>query len=226
MFKLTSAAVLAALAVQGFAVQAAVLDFGNGPPAPTICSSESGGGGSFVACSNYTRINQAYGDVDGVLDVTYSTPRIQDSSTDTPRWWGSNYNDLYGVLFAYNNNADSLLRIELKPLNGQGVKLNSLDLGAYPNTVRNSTLKIFDLSGSTELFSFGGAVGTGDVHTAFVFPDIVSTNGIRIEVYDSAWDNGIDNIAYEMTAAIPEPGTYALMALGLLAVGAATRRRS
>jgi hypothetical protein len=159
-----------------------------------------------------------------VVDVIYSTPRINNASSDTPRWWASSYSDLYGVLFAYNSDADSLLRVELKPLNGQGVKLSSLDLGAYPTTTRNSTLKVFDLTGSTELFSFSGVVGTGGVRTSFSFPNVFSANGIRIDLYDSAWNNGIDNITYEV-AAIPEPGTYALMALGLLALGVAARRR-
>jgi hypothetical protein len=224
MFNFSYTAVLAGLAFGGVAAQAAVLDFGNGPTAPNICSSESGGGGALSACSNYTRINQAFGDVDNVMDVIYSTPRIDNAIYDTPRWWNSSYSDLYGVLFAYNSDGDSLLRIELKPLNGQGVKLSSLDLGAYPVTVRNSTLKVFDLTGSTELFSFSGAVGTGGFRTSFAFPNVFSANGIRIDLYDSAWNNGIDNIAYEL-APIPEPGTYALMALGLLAVGVAARRR-
>jgi len=204
MFNFSSMAV-AALAITGVAAQAAVLDFGNGPAAPSICSSESGGGGSFAACTNYTRINQAYGDVANVLDVIYSTPRIDNASTDTPRWWDSSYSDLYGVLFAYNGDGDSLLRIELKPLNGQGVKLSSLDLGAYPATTRNSTLKVFDLTGSTEPFSFSGEVGTGGVRTSFACPNVFSANGIR-NLYDSARNNGIDNITYEV-AAIQEPGT-------------------
>lgn len=112
--------------------QALTLDFGNGPSAPNICSAAVDGSGAFSACSDFGYINQAYGDVAGVVDVTYSQPSSSSSSSPLSlRWWSTGYNDLYGVLWSDGSDASSHARIELKPLGGDVVTLTAFDFGAY-----------------------------------------------------------------------------------------------
>jgi hypothetical protein len=58
--------------------QANTLDFGTGPNPPTFCG-DAQGGGPMVACAPGVRINQGYGDVAGVVDVTCSQPLQTDA---------------------------------------------------------------------------------------------------------------------------------------------------
>jgi len=215
----------ASFALLAGASQANVLDFGNGPSVPSLCSSTADGLGSTVGCTNFGYFLQSYGDVAGVLDVTYSAPRYTDGRT--LRWWASQYNDLYGVLWADGGDGDSRARIELKPLNGQEVTLTHFDLGAYSMTTRNTTVNIFAIGNPTALYSFSGAVGSGSTHAGFDL-NVSSSTGLWIEWQDSAYNVGIDNVTYllrDVTGPVPEPSTYALLLAGLIAGGAVARRR-
>jgi hypothetical protein len=97
--------------------------------------------------------------------------------------------------------------------------VTSLGFDTYFNGLGPVTVKLFN--GATETFSFSvdgydhrghlGFTNTGPV-TSFTF---VSTLGGRL-------NTGIDNL---LTSAVPEPSTYALMAVGLAAIGAMARRR-
>lgn len=201
-----------------------VLDFGNGPNAPAICSSNVDGSGSFQSCSDFGRLNQAYGDVAGVADVTYSEPRFT-AGLRSMEWWASNYNDLYGVGFAESSDADSYARITIAALSGPLV-LTHFDLGAYPDTTRPTHVEVRDLGTNALLFSYVGAVGTNppDAATAFNFA-LSSATGFQINFYDSAWNVGIDNITFGALAAIPEPETLALLMSGLGFLGFVARRK-
>ena len=80
-------------------------------------------------------------------------------------------------------------------------------------------VRLFAYNGATLLGSVAG-VGIGQFSLAFAAPNITS-----IVVTPGSFNDwvGVDNIQYTL-AAIPEPGTYALMGLGLCAVAWARRR--
>jgi hypothetical protein len=198
--------------------QADVIDFN---PADPVCNNSSTGNGGIVACGDYGYIAQSYGDVAGVLDVQYSAPRIEDR---TLRWWDANYNNLGGVAWADNNDPDSKGRIDLVPLNGQGVMLTHFDLGAYPNTSRSTTLTITAIGGPVLYGPTTGNVGglPGNLPSSFDGA-WYGANGIRIEWQDSAYNVGIDNITYQMAVAVPEPAAFMMMAVGLVCLGGIAR---
>ena len=203
---------------------AAVLDFGNrGATELEFCTSTNTGNGAISTCGNGVFIAQSYGDVAGVLDVRYSMPRFETSFS--LKWWAEFYNDLYGVLWADSSDGDSQAAIDLVPAAGRAVTLQGLDLGSYSVPARNTTLVISDLGSGSVLYTRTGMVGeASNKATTFNFSNLSSTSGLRILWQDSAYNVGIDNIRYTVSA-VPEPGAWLLMAGGLLAIGTLVRRR-
>ncbi|NRR29810.1 PEP-CTERM sorting domain-containing protein [Oxalobacteraceae bacterium] len=199
--------------------QAGVIDFN---PAGNVCNDQTSGNGSIVACSDYAYIAQSYGDVAGVLDAQYSAPRLTEVSL---RWWDANYNNLRGVAWADSNDSDSMARIDLVPLNGNGVTLTHFDIGAYSNTTRSTHIKVSAIGGPVLMF-FDGAVGglPGNMPSSF---DGVwsSATGIRLEWADNAYNVGVDNVTYSM-APVPEPEAWAMLLAGLASLGLLARRRT
>lgn|SRR5579871_1831726 len=95
-----------------------------------ICSNNLDGSGSFAACGNNSPINQAYGDT-AAVNVTYMDKIHQG---DSLRWWGIGYSNLPSAVWGGIDDAtgDSWDRIELDPLGGLSVTLDSFDLGTFP----------------------------------------------------------------------------------------------
>jgi hypothetical protein len=199
------------------AARAAVLNF----EGDAICTSDSTGIGVAVGCTNSTYILQSYGDMAGVVDVSYAAPRYVDGRS--LRWWNTSYNELGGVLWADGGDGNSRAVIEIKPLNGMAVVLTHFDMGSYPGGSRDTTLKVTDLLGNVLMLHEDSVGEPGNLSTPFN-GSWSSISGIRIEWEDSAYNVGIDNITYNM-APVPEPSTYAMLGAGLALLGVAARRR-
>jgi hypothetical protein len=201
--------------------QALTIDFGQSG-SPSICTATSDGLGALIGCGNGTAISQSYGDVPGISDITYSSPRI--ATPQSLLWWATAYNNLYGVAWSNGSDADSRARIEIKALQpGQAVTLSSFDLGGYAFATRSTKVNIYAIGGSTPLFSFTGDVGNGSVSATSFSPNITVAGGLWIEWADSAFNVGIDNIQYSVSA-VPEPASVLLMLAGVAGLLAARRR--
>ncbi len=219
MFKTLAAAVLG---MASLSASAYVLDFGSASPAPSICSSSVAGTGAMVGCASWSYINQSYGDVAGVVDVSYDQPL---HTGNTLRWWAGDYNNLYGVAFSDGGDGPgSHARIELKAGAANSlVTLTHFDLGAYPNTTRGTIVDIYEIGSTASLFHYDGNVGAGANPTSFAV-NVSSSKGLWLEFRNSAYNVGIDNVEFNVSS-VPEPESYALMLAGLAAVGAVARRR-
>ena len=172
------------------------------------------------SCANGGPIDQSYGDTADVdFQTRYESAFPQQGSV---YFWPNNYNELVNVAFGGNNPSIFFA------LNNPGtIKLNSFNLGGWPNTSRNTQVTIFDGLGAT-LFSSGPiTVGANGMSTLFS-PNLSSSNGIGINWGPDGFNVGIDNIDYTfegaVAGAVPEPATWAMMISGFGLVGASMRR--
>ena len=178
--------------------------------------------GPFTVCGAGIALNQAYGDVTDVVDVTYTDVNIP---TRSLLWWDTNFNNLYGVAYSSGSDVDSWARIDLEPASGLQVNLESFRLGAYNNQTRGTNVVVYAIGDTTPLYTYSGDVGNGSVSSPLFNLDLTSVSGIRIEWRDSATNVGIDQINFTVTPA-PEPSAAALAAAAASALGALVRRRS
>jgi PEP-CTERM motif len=171
-------------------------------------------------CTDGQTISQSYGDIPGQVNVSYFDVNNSNAQLN---WWNTQYNDLQGVVWAGGGDSNSHARIEIKSLLGETVTLNSFDLGAWPNTTRDTHLRITTIGGGTTLFSYDGSIGFGSTQHNTFAPNVTAQGGLWIDWYDSAYNVGIDNISY--TTAVPEPESYAMLLLGLGVLAATARQR-
>src|SRR5690349_2455947 len=178
------------------------------PGAPNCTANFDGTPAGDPSCAaNGMYILESYGDVSGVVDVTYSQP--DQSPFRTLRFWDADYNELHGVLWADGGDGPgSHARIELAALGGP-LTLTHFDLGAYSHSTLHTIVDVYDLANlGTALFHYDGNVGVqpGDHSTPFDFA-FVSSAGFRIDWQNSAYNVGIDNVTFDAAAVIPEPET-------------------
>ena len=216
-----SVALSASLVFLSLSAHAYSIDFGSAG-LPSACAAMSSGEGPFTVCGAGIALNQAYGDVPGVVNVTYTDVNIP---TRSLLWWDTNFNNLYGVAYSSGNDGDSSARIDLEPGSGLQVTLDSFRLGAYSNQTRATNVVIYAIGEPSPLYVYAGTVGNGSIDSTLFDLDLTSASGIRIEWSDSAANVGIDQIHFTVTP-VPEPGAAALAAAAASALGALARRRS
>lgn len=195
-------------------VSASVIDFTD---TGDLCTVSMSGIGANTVCGNGSHVSQAYGDVVGKLNVTYSD-LVRNTSL---RWWQNDYNDLQNVVWGgWGDGAgQSHNQIAFEPLDGFEVSLTSISLGAYYHAVRSTYLKILDGNGTLLLDFDKPTVGSGDSASTF-FINLVSSNGFIIDWRDTGTNVGIDNITFDVSPhSVPEPGGLGLLAIGLAYVG-------
>jgi len=201
------------------------LDFGSGPVAPSICTGVlATGAGPASACTNGNFVSQAYGDVDGLVDISYVSPPVADATG--LRWWSTDYNNLYGILYAGNGgDSSSLARIEIKAAAPDAVvTLTGFDLGAYNQTTRGTNVNVYALGGGAPLYTFSGPVGDGALAATTFSVNVSAVGGLWLEWGDSAFNVGIDNVQYSVSS-VPEPAPAALWLTGALMGFTVLRRR-
>ena len=216
-----SVALSASLVFLSLSAHAYSIDFGSAG-LPSACAAMSSGEGPFTVCGAGIALNQAYGDVPGVVNVTYTDVNIP---TRSLLWWDTNYNNLYGVAYSSGSDGDSWARIDLEPASGLQLTLDSFRLGAYNNQTRATNVVIYAIGEPTPLYTYAGNVGNGSIDSTLFDLDLTSASGIRIEWSNSAANVGIDQINFTVKR-VPEPGAAALAGAAASALGALARRRS
>jgi hypothetical protein len=214
---LVAAALLAALSAQ-----AAVLDFDYTTQA--ITTGSSSGIGALNPVGNGGWYSQSYGDVAGLVDVTYSyfAPGSSTAGSSLASW-ATGYDDL--VYVAWSGSFQSVgdrAQVSLASVGGSRVTLDGFDLGIWSGgRGLPETVKVYEIGNATPVFTQQFSENSNLHHTFNL--GLQSTSGFVIE-WSSPWWVAIDNIS-SSAAPIPEPGAWALMLAGLFAVGAAARRR-
>ncbi|MBK9441548.1 MAG: PEP-CTERM sorting domain-containing protein [Comamonadaceae bacterium] len=211
---LAVAATIASLTVVGSGANASLLTFDG-----AICD-----GG--LTCTNGRPVDQTYGDIAGQLDVQYNnnTGNSANWGVDAGRmlWWSSNYGDLTNVIYGATASTGAA-GVFLKPLTGYQVTLNGFDgagfFGSYGTDVTFLDGNNAPLYNATLTFPASGHVSIPGSYT--------SISGIYIYFGPDSYDTAIDNIDFTVTKVgqVPEPGSLALLGLGLAGLAAIRKRK-
>jgi hypothetical protein len=202
---------VACIALVALSAQADTLDFSG-----DICSAAADGTGEYVACADFGRINQAYGD-SATVNLTYqSSP----DAITSMFFWSTGYSGLSRVAYGDTNATPTILIV---PTTGQAVTLASFQLGSWNNLDRDSQVTVIDLADQSVVLSTGTITVQSAVPSSFSI-GASSSAGFSIAFGPEGFNVGIDNIQFS-TSPVPEPATTALWLAGLATAAVAARRR-
>jgi hypothetical protein len=207
--------VLAFTAVLALPAEAAttVLDFSG-----NIC-----GATGDQACGNGSIIGQFYGSSAeaSVLWRALSNPGNSPALGNNVNYWGPDYADLVDVAYSSVTGEAGIFAGA-----GKTVTLDSVDVGGWPNTARNSSVRVYDLNYNVLYDS--GLIQFPGTTSATLTIGVSSAIGLIFQWGPDSFNGGIDNLTFTVRDSgpvIPEPGTWAMMIAGFGLVGAAARRR-
>lgn len=178
-----------------------------------------------AACGDFAPIGQGHGDVAGMLDVAHRALHRDTLATavDHLWFWSTDYSDLSGVAFAGLDTTAYIGELRFTPAAGHVVTLQAMDFGNWLGGYGPSAVQVLD-AGTMGLLWDGGAFNPGPTAQHFQ-PQVTSAGGLILRWGPDAHNIGIDNIALSVSA-VPEPGTWAMAATGLLVLGARRRRQA
>lgn len=128
--------------------------------------------------------------------------------------WNTGYGDLTNVGFAASNGYYSRIRLDASA--GYFVRLNSFDLGGWPNSdLFAQRIRVLDGNGNILWNQDGTMVlGANNAHSSYA-PNI-SGSSLILE-FGNNWNIGVDNINFTQEP-VPEPATMTALAVGALAL--------
>lgn len=193
---------------------AAVLDFSG-----DICAAAATGVGAFVPCSPIGGlINQAYGDT-ALIDFKFQFGTLPEFADISMSHYGAGYFPLPHV--AYGSSLGP--QITMTALAGSQIALTGFDLGSFGG-FQDTIVQVFDLAGGPALVNTGTITIPASIGRTIAV-NAVSSVGFRIRFGPDGFNVGISNIGYSVSP-VPEPGTWAMWAAGLAALGCVVRPRS
>lgn len=181
-------------------------------------------------CGNGSQVSESYGDQVG-LNVSYRSINVVTGKTYEPylKTWQNGYGDLTNVIWGGADRTGFRSEITFDVAAGYEIRLIGFDYATYFPGNETVPINIATLDGET-VYNDRYAVTRGS-HNYFGANTDFFRSGFTLSWGPDGYEVGLDNIAFEVraievpTGGVPEPGTWALMILGLGAAGAALRRR-
>jgi hypothetical protein len=194
--------------------------------ATTLTFSNACGG----SCANYGVISQSYGDIAGILDISYRTVTGQGSDTTVgeAHFWDTEYANLVDVIYGAQN---ATLEVAFRLLDPtKQITFNSVDYAGWRTASPETQFGIYALDLNASAFAAGSFNAPSSMSSAWT-SDYTSASGFRFHFGADSYYAAIDNLTFTISninvgAAVPEPATWLSMILGFGLIGSAARRRT
>lgn len=185
--------------------QATVLDFNY--TTTQLATGDQFGNGALLPLGSSGYISQSYGDVAGVLDVSYRYFNSSNQYTSSLQTWATGYDELQYVAWTGSSAGGDRAEVELASVNGSIVTLNSFRLGSWSSVGKEETVRVFEIGNNTPIIDFTGLIGVNNLSNLFNI-NASSTSGFLIE-WTNPWWTAIDSVEHTV---VPVPASIWLFA--------------